>query len=190
MTRNQAIEIARQRALNTREGHRYLPVTEADAATWEPHEWVIDAIRWATMQCDLAATHEALGYKTAYSAVRDRASKKLNSAVEVAPTFGDIEIEDLCVDFKLTDATLTKKFVSYAAFYPAASSREDGVCVGDMDNRLSIFMERWKSNGFAVIGDTVVNFSDFVRAAIVRERRTVRVRVRSCGPNARLSGGP
>ena len=55
MTRNQAIEIARQRALNTRESHGYLPVTEADAQTWMPHEWVIDAILLATMQCDLAA---------------------------------------------------------------------------------------------------------------------------------------
>ena len=55
MTRNQAIEIARQRALNARESHGYLPVTEADAQTWMPHEWVIDAILWATMQCDLAA---------------------------------------------------------------------------------------------------------------------------------------
>ena len=55
MTRNQAIEIARQRALNAREGHGYLPVTEADAQTWMPHEWVIDAILLATMQCDLAA---------------------------------------------------------------------------------------------------------------------------------------
>lgn len=55
MTRNQAIEIARQRALNTRESHGYLPVTEADAQTWMPHEWVIDAILWATMQRDLAA---------------------------------------------------------------------------------------------------------------------------------------
>ena len=49
MTRNQAIEIARQRALNAREGHGYLPVTEADAQTWMPHEWVIDAILLATM---------------------------------------------------------------------------------------------------------------------------------------------
>lgn len=107
-------------------------------------------------------------------------SKKPSSSAEAAPTFSDIEIEDLCVHFKLTDATVTKKFVSYATFYPDASSREDGVCVGDMDHRLSIFMERWKNNGFAVIGDTVVRFSDFVRAAIVREPRTVRVRVRSC----------
>lgn len=55
MTRNQAIEIARQRALSTREDHGYLPVTEADAQKWMPHEWVIDAILWATTQCDLAA---------------------------------------------------------------------------------------------------------------------------------------
>ena len=59
MTRNQAIEIARQRALNTRESHGYLPVTEADAQTSMPHAWVIDAILWATMQRDLGAQQAA-----------------------------------------------------------------------------------------------------------------------------------
>jgi hypothetical protein len=47
MTRDQAIDIARRRALNSRDTHAYLPVTQADAATWMPHEWVIDAILWA-----------------------------------------------------------------------------------------------------------------------------------------------
>ncbi len=47
MTRDQAIQIARREALNSREGHGYLPVTDADAQTWMPHEWVIAAIMWA-----------------------------------------------------------------------------------------------------------------------------------------------
>ena len=44
MTREQAIDLARRRALNSKDGHGYLPVTDADAAAWMPHEWVIDAI--------------------------------------------------------------------------------------------------------------------------------------------------
>lgn len=44
LTREEAIELARRRALNSLDTHAYLPVTDADAATWMPHEWVIDAI--------------------------------------------------------------------------------------------------------------------------------------------------
>lgn len=44
MTRDEAIELARRRALNSLDTYAYLPVTDADAATWMPHEWVIDAI--------------------------------------------------------------------------------------------------------------------------------------------------
>ena len=107
-------------------------------------------------------------------------SKKPSSSAKAAPTFGDIEIEDLCVEFRLTDSTKTMKFASYALFYPAMSDREDGVCVGNVDRNLSLFMTHWKKDGFAVIEDSIVKFSDFVRAVIVREPRTVRVQVRSC----------
>lgn len=44
MTRDQAIELARRKSLNSGEGHAYLPVTNEDAQAWMPHEWVIDAI--------------------------------------------------------------------------------------------------------------------------------------------------
>lgn len=44
MTRDQAIDIARRAALNSMEGYAYLPVTDEDAATWTPHEWVVKAI--------------------------------------------------------------------------------------------------------------------------------------------------
>ena len=44
MNRDQAIELARRKALNCGEGHAYLPVTDEDAQAWMPHEWVIGAI--------------------------------------------------------------------------------------------------------------------------------------------------
>lgn len=48
MTRDQAIDIARRRALNSKDTHAYLPVTDDDAKAWMPHEWVIDAIQAAS----------------------------------------------------------------------------------------------------------------------------------------------
>lgn len=102
---------------------------------------------------------------------------KINTAED--QVFGDVELEDLTVTFNMVcGQPLIKDFVSYASFYPAASYREDGVCIGDMDDRLAIFMERWKSNEFAVIGDTIAVFSHFVGASIARKKRIVRVRVR------------
>lgn len=41
MTRDQAIQMARDSAMKSQEGHKYLPI---NADTWMPHEWVIDAI--------------------------------------------------------------------------------------------------------------------------------------------------
>lgn len=49
MTRDQAIDIARRRALNSKDTHAYLPVTDDDAKAWMPHEWVIDAIQAASV---------------------------------------------------------------------------------------------------------------------------------------------
>lgn len=47
MTRDQAIDIARVKARTCYERHGYLPVTVAEAETWQPHEWVIESILWA-----------------------------------------------------------------------------------------------------------------------------------------------
>lgn len=46
MNDGKALEIARSMALRAgRMGeHQYLPATDAAAATWEPHQWVVDAI--------------------------------------------------------------------------------------------------------------------------------------------------
>lgn len=44
MNRQQAIDLARRCALNSKDTHSYLPVTDADASVWMPHEWVIDAL--------------------------------------------------------------------------------------------------------------------------------------------------
>lgn len=46
MERDEAVEIARQRALASGErgDHEYLPRTPEQAKTWMPHEWVIEAI--------------------------------------------------------------------------------------------------------------------------------------------------
>lgn len=46
MTRDEAINICRQRALaaGQRGDHEYLPKTQEEAATWQPHEWVIEAV--------------------------------------------------------------------------------------------------------------------------------------------------
>lgn len=44
MDREDAIHLAQYFAFNTREKHEYLPKNKTEAATWEPHEWVIQAI--------------------------------------------------------------------------------------------------------------------------------------------------
>lgn len=46
MTRDEAIEIARQRAFaaGERGDHEYLPRTAEQTKTWMPHEWVVEAI--------------------------------------------------------------------------------------------------------------------------------------------------
>ena len=109
------------------------------------------------------------------------AKRRGDSTTATEQTFGTVEVEDLTVAFAMMGGNLlTKEFISYATFYPLASDREDGVCIGDMDHRLAIFMERWKSNEYAIIGDTIARFSDFMRATITREKRIVHVRVRAC----------
>lgn len=52
MTRDVAIYIARLCAYAKHDSHSYLPQTRDDAKTWQPHEWVVDAIRWADAQPD------------------------------------------------------------------------------------------------------------------------------------------
>lgn len=52
ITRDVAIYIARLCAYAKHDSHSYLPQTRDDAKTWQPHEWVIDAIRWADAQPD------------------------------------------------------------------------------------------------------------------------------------------
>lgn len=51
MTRDQAVELARQRATRTidKPYHEYQPTPEK-ARNWQPHEWVIDAILAAHSQ--------------------------------------------------------------------------------------------------------------------------------------------
>lgn len=46
MTRNDAIDLARGHALAHGQAgdHAYLPTTEAKAAEWLPHAWVVDAM--------------------------------------------------------------------------------------------------------------------------------------------------
>jgi hypothetical protein len=49
MTREQAIQIARRAAfqathLKAEGRHDYLPTTQEKAETWQPHEWVVQAI--------------------------------------------------------------------------------------------------------------------------------------------------
>ena len=47
MTKDQAIELARSHALRAGADdlHAYLPRTAEEAALWDPHEWVVGAIR-------------------------------------------------------------------------------------------------------------------------------------------------
>lgn len=47
LTREQAIDYARANAYAKHHEHDYLPKTVEQAATWQPHEWVVAAIRWA-----------------------------------------------------------------------------------------------------------------------------------------------
>lgn len=70
MTRDQAIQIARREALNSREGHGYLPVTDADAQTWMPHEWVIAALQAAF---NAGQANQALVTEKAFEAVNRNA---------------------------------------------------------------------------------------------------------------------
>ena len=106
------------------------------------------------------------------------------SAPESAPVavrFREVEVEvaDLTVAFTLIGgAVSTREFVTNATFNPAISDRDDGVAIHDADCRLQGFMERWHKNGFAVVDDGVVRFSDFMRATIARKKRMVCVRVR------------
>ena len=44
MNRNDAIDHARDCALAHAQDHAYLPTSEAEAAEWLPHAWVVDAI--------------------------------------------------------------------------------------------------------------------------------------------------
>mgnify|MGYP003440382971 CR=1 FL=1 len=44
MNRNDAIDLARAHALAHGQDHAYLPTTDAEAAEWLPHSWVVDAI--------------------------------------------------------------------------------------------------------------------------------------------------
>lgn len=46
MTRDEALKIARACAYAKCHTHDYLPRTAQEAADWQPHEWVLDAIRW------------------------------------------------------------------------------------------------------------------------------------------------
>lgn len=50
MTRDEAIAIARVCAMNDPEGHSYTPQSSVSAATWMPHEWVIEAIMLAAAE--------------------------------------------------------------------------------------------------------------------------------------------
>ena len=44
MNRNDAIDLARAHALAHGQDHAYLPTTDAEAAEWLPHAWVVDAV--------------------------------------------------------------------------------------------------------------------------------------------------
>lgn len=46
MTREESLKIVRACAYAKRHTHGYLPRTAQEAADWQPHEWVLDAIRW------------------------------------------------------------------------------------------------------------------------------------------------
>lgn len=46
LTRDEALKIARACAYAKHHEHGYLPTTKDTAASWQPHEWVLDSIRW------------------------------------------------------------------------------------------------------------------------------------------------
>ena len=48
MTVAKAVETARVSALMSKDRHGYMPSTTVEAATFEPHGWVVDAIRAAS----------------------------------------------------------------------------------------------------------------------------------------------
>ena len=65
MTREQAIQIARRAAfqathLKAEGRHDYLPTTQEKAETWQPHEWVVQAILSASVASDDALLRQAL----------------------------------------------------------------------------------------------------------------------------------
>ena len=64
MKRNEAIEIARRAALESVENHNYIPSSKNEAETFNPHEWVIDAITKArdenVKQVNFGANHSIL----------------------------------------------------------------------------------------------------------------------------------
>lgn len=54
MNRNDAIDLARAHALAHGQDHAYLPTTDAEAAEWLPHSWVVDAIVAAVAGLEIA----------------------------------------------------------------------------------------------------------------------------------------
>ena len=67
MNRNDAIDLARAHALGHGQtgDHAYLPTTDAEAAEWLPHAWVVDAIVSAAAERERAtvplATESVVG---------------------------------------------------------------------------------------------------------------------------------
>lgn len=51
--------VARDEALLSQEGHNYLPKTPEEAARFNPHEWVLEAMRRAYVMGRTAGAREA-----------------------------------------------------------------------------------------------------------------------------------
>ena len=44
MHQNHCIELAREAAMDCAEKHSYMPKTDLEALSWQPHRWVVDAM--------------------------------------------------------------------------------------------------------------------------------------------------
>jgi hypothetical protein len=52
MNHDQCLRIAREEAMDCPERHDYMPKSEMDAASWKPHQWVVDAMQRAAVEAE------------------------------------------------------------------------------------------------------------------------------------------
>lgn len=89
----------------------------------------------------------------------------------------EVEVEDLMVSFILCDrSSLTKTLLGRAQYYPAFSSRDDGLLITSAEVTLYDLLATWKMRGFAMFDDILVSFSELTGATIARTKRIVQVK--------------